>query len=373
MPPGDPYQQPHGGGPGYPGPGFQHSSWQQPMAQPSAPKKRGNGWKWGLGAVALLAVIGVTAAVTLTVAKKGDGGGSPAGTPQSVANGASNSDIASANDTGPVAVITEDPSCAAARPIINTWVSKTKNGWDQRDESIPATAWTPEVRKQYEEAGQAMRVAADQMLPLAKLSPHRVMRELYSQFMAYARAYADSIPSYTPPVDNLARVTNGAADSIANVCAAIDFGSAAARGPLVTRLAEPAEVAPVGDLSQPQRFLTQPNPACGDWDVAVTQFANETVDWRKINPDITAGEWTPEQKSVNEQVLPVMERLASQLNVLGDKSESPLFRDFAQLSVQYRRAIAQALPTYTPADNYLATAAASLSGMVNSACRAVSS
>ncbi|MGV9797649.1 hypothetical protein ACWDTP_06275 [Mycobacterium sp. NPDC003449] len=326
-----------------------------------------------MGAVALLAVIGVTAAVTLTVADKGNGGGgSPTDTPQSI-TGAANPDIASANDTGPVAVITEDPSCAAARPIINTWVSKTKNGWEGRDSSIPATAWTPEVRNQYEEAGQAMTVAADQMLPLAKLSPHRVMRELYSQFMAYARAYADNIPTYSPPVDHLARVTNGAADSIANICAAIDFGSAAARGPFVTRLAEPTEVAPIGDLAQPQRFLTGPNPVCMDWDTAVTQFADETVDWRKVNPEISAGEWTPEQKAVNEQVIPIMKRLASQLNVLGDRSESPIFRDFAQLSVQYRRAIAEAVPTYTPADDYLATAAASLSGMVNSACRAVSS
>ncbi len=51
-----------------------------------------------------------------------------------------------------------------------------------------------------------MRSAADQMVALAKLTPHRVMRELYEQFIAYSRAYADRIPTYTPPDDNLALV-----------------------------------------------------------------------------------------------------------------------------------------------------------------------
>ena len=60
------------------------------------------------------------------------------------------------------------------------------------------------MRAQYEAVGQAMRSAADQMVPLVKLTPHRVMRELYEQFIAYSRAYAERIPTYTPQDDNLA-------------------------------------------------------------------------------------------------------------------------------------------------------------------------
>ena len=68
-PPGDPFQPPVGGPGPYPGPGPQQPPWpQQPWsAGPPPPQKRGNGWKWALGAVALLAVIGVTAAVTMSV------------------------------------------------------------------------------------------------------------------------------------------------------------------------------------------------------------------------------------------------------------------------------------------------------------------
>ena len=91
-PPGNPYPPQ-----GYPGP-------QQPWAGGPPPKKRGNGWKWGLGALALLVVIGVTAAVTISVTGRWRGGSTPAG---------ETFGLASADDKGPVNVITEDPSCAA--------------------------------------------------------------------------------------------------------------------------------------------------------------------------------------------------------------------------------------------------------------------
>ena len=73
------------------------------------PKKRGNGWKWGLGALALLVVIGVTAAVTISVTRMVmHGDPSPTG---------DTFGLASADDKGPANIITEDPSCAAWGPI----------------------------------------------------------------------------------------------------------------------------------------------------------------------------------------------------------------------------------------------------------------
>ena len=55
-----------------------------------------------------------------------------------------------------------------------------------------------QARAQYIAAGQSMRGAAAQTVGLVKLTPHRVMRELYQQFIAYARAYAERMPKYTP-------------------------------------------------------------------------------------------------------------------------------------------------------------------------------
>ena len=65
---------------GYPGP------WGPPPQQPPRPQhqwtpgpppKKRNGWKWALGAVALLAVIGVTAAVAISVTSGNDNGDPP--------------------------------------------------------------------------------------------------------------------------------------------------------------------------------------------------------------------------------------------------------------------------------------------------------
>ena len=46
----------------------------------------------------------------------------------------------------------------------------------------------------YETVGKAMDNAADQTVSLVKATPHRVMRELYEQFIAYARAFDQAIP-----------------------------------------------------------------------------------------------------------------------------------------------------------------------------------
>ncbi|WP_441958899.1 hypothetical protein [Mycolicibacterium houstonense] len=279
-------------------------------------------------------------------------------------------DIASANDTGPVSVILEDPSCATQYPVISAYISRTKNGWEKRDPEVPATEWTPEVRAMHEAAGQAFKEAADQLIPSAKLTPHRVMRELYEQFIAYGRAYADSIATYIPSNNNLAVVAVRAADAIDRICAAVGYGSAAARGPLVPALPAPSEVAPVRDPADSQKLLSEPNPVCPEWNTAVEQFLVNSAAWNAISPDIPGVEWSPEQRKTNDEVVPVMELFNTQLSVLGRKSQNPILKDFADLTVQYLKAYLEALPTYTPADNYLAIAATRTANVVQFACKA---
>jgi hypothetical protein len=334
---------------------------------PGLPPRGGKG-KWIFGGIALLAVIAVTVVVTVLVVGK-DSGNSPTPTPT---NGPG-SDIASANDKGPVTIITEDPTCAPSSPIFETLAAREHNGWDTRDPSIPASEWTPAMRTQYETVGEAWRSAADQMLPLVKLTPHRVMRELYEQFIAYTRAYADRIPTYTPPDNDLALASNSAADAISRICAAINYGSASARGPLVPPMSAPSATAAPGDPANPQRFLTEPNSTCTDWDAALSQFGKDTADWLAIPSDIPASQWTAEQRAINDAVAPVMRTFADKLQALGERSGNPTFQDFADLSAQYRRAYVQALPSYTPSDNYLAGAALRLSGVVQAACHAAGS
>ena len=101
--------------------------------------------------MALLAVIGVTAAVTISVTKdNGDDDPTPTG---------DTFGLASADDKGPANIITADPSCAAWTPISQTFVDIQGKGWDKRDPAIPATDWTPEQRAKNEEVRQGRNVA----------------------------------------------------------------------------------------------------------------------------------------------------------------------------------------------------------------------
>lgn len=350
-PPGNPYPPQ-----GYPGP-------QQPWGVGPVPKKRGNGWKWGLGAIALLVVIGVTAAVTISVTKDdGDDGPSPTG---------ETFGLASADDKGPVDVITEDPSCAPWGPVNQTFVDIQRRGWSKRDPSIPASKWTPEQRSHYEDVAAAARAAADQTVALAKLTPHRVMRELYEQFISYARAYSDAVPDYTPTDNSLAAVAITTSTVLVTTCAAISYGSAPTRGPLVPPGPPPSDVAALTDPDQARPFMRVSDSTCPEWGHVIAQFGEETRAWQDLNPNEPASAWTPEQRRAAIDVIPAMNRSADRIQELGQRSSDPILRDFANFAAQYRRAYAGSLPTYAPSDFYLADTALRTTSLISEACKAV--
>lgn len=326
--------------------------------------------KWALGAVAAVAVLATVLAGVLLL-----GGGSGTNSSRSADSESSAPDaaagVASAKDTGPVAVITEDPSCAAWTSINNELSNSGEGLWNDRDRSIPASAWTDKQRAQFIAAAQQMRGAAAQTVGLVKLTPHRVMRELYEQFIAYARAYAERIPKYTPADNNLAGAANSASSALGSICAAITDGSAAARGPMVPAATAPSDIAPVGNPANPQPLLTTANPICSQWQSALDQFGKDTAAWQQIDPNIPSILWNREQKATNYAVAPVMNAYASKLEQLGRQSDNAVWQDLANLSAQYRRAFVVALPTYTPTDNHLANAANYVSTTILGACASV--
>ncbi|MDT5142458.1 MAG: hypothetical protein QOI79_1795, partial [Mycobacterium sp.] len=290
--------------------------------------------KWAIGGVAAVAVLATIVAAVLLF---GDGGsGGPKGTGPDA--GADAAGVASVKDTGPVAVITEDPSCAAWTSINNDLANSGQGLWNDRDRSVPASAWTQRQRAQFIAAGQSMRGAAAQAVGLVKLTPHRVMRELYQQFIAYARAYSERIPKYTPSDNNLAGAANSASSALGSICAAISDGPAAARGPLVPPSAPPSDIAPVGNIANPQPFLTTENSVCSEWKQALDQFGKQTAAWQQVDPNIPSIYWNREQKAVNYAVAPVMNSYATKLEQLGRQSDNAVWQDLANLSAQYRRA-----------------------------------
>lgn len=351
---------------GYPGgqPGPQWNP-QQGWPQTPPPQKRGFA-KWIIGGVALVGVIAVTAVVAVSCTKSSGGTDKPTAAPTT--SGAPTSDFASANDTGPVSVITEDPSCAPWVPINNTWADISNQGWAQRDPSIPATSWDPALRGQYQAIGRALRDAANQTERLVKLTPHRVMRELYEQFIAYARLYADRIPIYVPKDNELALTTVSAATVISDVCQAVSSGSAAARGPLLPGGEPPSKIGPLGDASNPSRFLAEANPVCDDWKKATDQFRNDSEDWARIDANIPASQWTPDQRAMYQSMVPLLQSSADTLEQLGRDSGNPTWEDFATLAAQYRRAFAEAIPTYSASDGHLYDVSLHSTGIILGAC-----
>ena len=349
------------GTPGGPPPWGPPQQWTGP---PGPPPRRGRG-KWILAGLATIAVIALTVAITVLVTRPDSGGDSP--TPQ---NG-SVSEFASADDRGPVGIITEDPTCAAWGRVANEYVSQEKNArWGERDPLVPATAWTPEQRAMYEAVGTAMRSLSDQVIGLAKTTPNRVMRELYSQFAAYARVFSAAISTYTVSDNANAAVADSIASTLVNVCSAITVGSAATQAPFVPKAPAPSKAAAPGDPASPQRFLADTTSVCSEWTSNFEKFDSDTAQWRAIDAGISAAQWTPEQKALNEAVAPVMVAAADDMIRLGQQSGNPTFEDFAVLSAQYRHAYVQALPTYTSADNYLVNVATNLANAVYQACKA---
>ncbi|WP_107529043.1 hypothetical protein [Mycolicibacterium tusciae] len=300
--------------------------------------------------------------MTISVTKD-DGGTGPSPTGETFG-------LASANDKGPANIITEDPSCAAWTPISQTFVDIQQKGWADRDPAIAEPDWTPALREQYQEVRVAARNVADQSVQLAKLTPHRVMRELYEAYIAYARAYSAAIPTYTPEDNHLAGVMNSAGSVITYVCAAITYKSAQARAPLVDAPPPPAEVEPLSDPSDPSRFLAQGDPTCAEWTQLLERYVDEMRPWQAIDSAIPASNWTVEQRAVIDETIPLMKKYADDIDELGRSSDNPVIQDLAVFSSQYRRAYAAALPTYTSADGWLDSTAHRTTSTIYEACKA---
>jgi hypothetical protein len=357
-----PVQPPQGPPPGQPPWGGQRA-WSQP---PGPPPNPGNSLKWLLIAVAVLLIIAISVGLTLLVTRN-SGGAPPTASPTT--SGAAG-DIASADDTGPVSIITADPTCPTWTTIRNALAAQQGNGWDKRDASIPASDWTAAMRTQFEAVASAMRSSADQTVTLAKLTPHRTMRELYEQFIAYSRSYADSVSTYTARDDHLAQVVIGTSISLGSICNAITYGSAAVRAPLVTAIpAPPQPMPPAEDPSNPSRFLTGANPQCSRWISRSDQFDTEVADWLKQDPNIPNQQWTAEQRAAESAVVPIMNAFADDIESIGQQSRNSVFQDIAAFAAQYFRGFTASIPSYTAADNYLATAGLRIVGIAIQACK----
>lgn len=340
---------------------------RQPWPQlPGQPPQKGSGLKWLLIAVGLLLVVAITIGATLLFTR-GSGDTAPTATSTSAVA----SDIASANDTGPVAIITSDPTCDAWNAIRASLAGvQGASRWTERDPSSSASTWSPEQRSEIEAVATSFRNAASQAVGLAKQTPHRVVRELYEQFAAYGRAYADRIPTYTSVDDFLALTTISIGESLGGLCDAITYQSAASRSLAVPSVPPPDRVAPVGNPAEPQRFVLVPDATCTLWVQREDRFSGDLAGWFRLDPNPPATQWTPDQKAIQQAAIPIFTSYADDIEAAGRQSNNPVLEDVAVLAAVYFRAYAGSVSNYVAADNYLVVAALRAANTISSACRA---
>lgn len=322
----------------------------------------------GRSALALVVLVTLTT-VWFSRGQSDDARSSPAPPPTPATIPA---DFASARDNDPVSIITDEPTCPQWEPIAAALNTSLGNGWKDRDASIPASHWTPAQRRQHEAVAASMRAAADKTVALAQATPHRVMRELYGQAIAYWQAYADSIDAYRPASDHLARAAVNAAESVNAICAAIDFGAAGSRSPLTLPSPPPVPDVPLTDPGHAARYIAGPSAFCDEWVAMVSQYADATREWRgRHDPLLPASSWSAEQRALGENVAGVMQQNADRTQLLGLLSGNLVAADFAALAAHYRRAFALSIPEYALPDSHLDNVALRLQALTNQACHAV--
>jgi hypothetical protein len=357
--PGYPGQHPQQPYPGPPGPWPPQQGYPPPV-----PPSKGNGLKWLLGGLAVLLVIGLAVTTTLLLTRDK--------TPAASGTSTAPSDVASANDTGPVSIITVEPTCTAYYSINNAVAAVQSNGWgDERDSLGPAAQWTSDQRTRTEAVAAALRTNADQLVPLAKQTPHRVVRELYEQIIAYARAYVDSIPTYEVRDNLLANTFVNAQVAVLSLCNSITYGSAVRA--TLDPPAAPSSPVPLGDPANPQRFVTKSDATCEAWIPREDKFVADTDAWSKYDSGIPAANWSPEQRAANEAAFPVTAAYTDAIEKAGRSSGNPILEDFAVAAALYMRAWVNAGINFVPADGWLNATGSRFGNVVSSACEAVGS
>jgi hypothetical protein len=329
------------------------------------PPKQNNMLKWLLAGVGVLLVIAITVGVTVIVMLNQDDGES------SDSTAASGPPIASADDDGPVEIITSEPTCQGWMPARDAMARVQNSGWGDRDPDIAEEAWSPAQRAQYEAVANSLRETADQAVDFARQTPHRVVRELYEQFIAYSRAYADSVSSYTAKDNSLAQTSVAASYALGSICNSITEGSAAARSILVSPISAPADLRPPANPADADRVISSFTATCERLTTLHTGLVTDTEDWAKQDPNVPASKWSVDQRAIGDQTARLLDAFVDELENLAPTAQNPVFQDLASMAAVYLRTFADALATFEPADNYLFVVGTRANNVLVGACKAV--
>jgi hypothetical protein len=312
--------------------------------------------RWIIALVALAVIVAVGAVLLFTrqddlsAAPAADNSPKTAPAVAALTSSAPPTIFASAEDTGPLTIITSDETCGP---------------WDNIQTAVAVAQ-----RSGFDAVGNALRSGADDAVTLAAQTPHRAMRALYDAFIVYGRGYAEALPTYQPKDDFLAQAALAALDAITKICAANHSDSAATQAPKLPPVPPPTNPQTLGDPANPQRFLTSPGPTCASWIPAATTLQSRTKEWSALDPNIGVAQWNPEQRAVHDDTARVVTARASDMEVAGRGSGNAVVEDLATLGAVYFRAYATAEPLYWAGDHELAEVGFNVNNLISAACQA---
>ena len=171
---------------------------------PLSPQNGGNRSKWILGGLALLVVVVVTVVATLLFTRGEFGLKSRLRLPRHRAHPLIRR-ISPVLTTGIQSGSSLRTRHAQRGTPIAADVSSTQQEWLGSARSVDSSIRLDARPDESVRSGRrdAMRMQQTRLLSLQRDTPHRVMRELYEQFIAYWRAYADKVPNYIRSDDQL--------------------------------------------------------------------------------------------------------------------------------------------------------------------------
>jgi hypothetical protein len=114
------------------------------------------------------------------------------------------------------------------------------------------------------------------------------------------------------------------------------------------------------------------DPVCAEWGTTNDKYRAQRVDWAKTDSSLSAGQWSPEQRSVTLGIIPGLRSEANESRELAAKATVPMLRELMQQRAAYEELFADLLPNYNPnADKNLWIAVTDFGNSINSLCSAV--
>lgn len=116
-----------------------------------------------------------------------------------------------------------------------------------------------------------------------------------------------------------------------------------------------------------------PDPVCAEWAPIADAVHASTTEWgsKGGDPALPASSWTPEQRALNADTLPILQRYTADLRRLADKASDPFLVALLRAQANYQQKFTERLMDYNPSDLALWRSALDYSAAVRSTCKTI--